>query len=153
MIRRPPISTRTDPLFPYPTLSGSPKILKVLESTRTPATFFVIGENALEHPGLLQRIVADGDEIGNHTYDHPNLATWSEEPTRLQLNATQRLVQAYTGRGMRLFRAPYFGDAEPTTADELGPALEAQKLGYTVVGLHVDRSEERRVGKEWDSTW
>src|SRR3546814_17021703 len=95
MIRRPPISTRTDTLFPYTTLfrSWTPKILKVLESTRTPATFFVIGENALEHPGLLQRIVADGDEIGNHTYDHPNLATWSEEPTRLQLNATQRLVQ------------------------------------------------------------
>src|SRR3546814_7882276 len=84
-----------------PDAEWTPKILKVLESTRTPATFFVIGENALEHPGLLQRIVADGDEIGNHTYDHPNLATWSEEPTRLQLNATQRLVQAYTGRGMR----------------------------------------------------
>ncbi|KEY99504.1 polysaccharide deacetylase, partial [Sphingomonas sp. BHC-A] len=113
-----------------------------------PATFFVIGENALEHPGLLQRIVADGDEIGNHTYDHPNLATWSEEPTRLQLNATQRLVQAYTGRGMRLFRAPYFGDAEPTTADELGPALAAQKLGYTVVGLHVDPNDWQRPGAD-----
>src|SRR3546814_9759121 len=62
-----------------PDAEWTPKILKVLESTRTPATFFVIGENALEHPGLLQRIVADGDEIGNHTYDHPNLATWSEE--------------------------------------------------------------------------
>ncbi|BAI95553.1 glycosyl transferase family 2 [Sphingobium sp. TA15] len=131
-----------------PDAEWTPKILNVLESTRTPATFFVIGENALEHPGLLQRIVADGDEIGNHTYDHPNLATWSEEPTRLQLNATQRLVQAYTGRGMRLFRAPYFGDAEPTTADELGPALAAQKLGYTVVGLHVDPNDWQRPGAD-----
>ena len=39
---------------------------------------------------------------------------------------------------MRLFRAPYFGDAEPTTADELGPALTAQQSGYLNVGLHVD---------------
>ncbi|WP_313802099.1 glycosyltransferase [Sphingobium sp.] len=126
----------------------TPKILKVLEQTHTPATFFVIGENALEHPGLLQRIVADGDEIGNHTYDHPNLATWGDEPTRLQLNATQRLVQAYTGHSMRLFRAPYFGDAEPTTADELEPALAAQKLGYTVVGLHVDPNDWQRPGAD-----
>ena len=131
-----------------PDATWTPKILKVLEQTHTPATFFVIGENALEHPGLLQRIVADGDEIGNHTYDHPNLATWGDEPTQLQLNATQRLVQAYTGRGMRLFRAPYFGDAEPTTADELGPALAAQKLGYTVVGLHVDPNDWQRPGTD-----
>ena len=131
-----------------PDAEWTPKILNVLEQTHTPATFFVIGENALEHPGLLERIVADGDEIGNHTYDHPNLATWSEEPTRLQLNATQRLVQAYTGRSTRLFRAPYFGDAEPTTADELGPALTAQKLGYTVVGLHVDPNDWQRPGTD-----
>lgn len=131
-----------------PDAEWTPKILNVLEQTHTPATFFVIGENALEHPGLLERIVADGDEIGNHTYDHPNLATWSEEPTRLQLNATQRLVQAYTGRSTRLFRAPYFGDAEPTTADELGPALTAQKLGYTVVGLHVDPNDWQRPGAD-----
>lgn len=131
-----------------PDADWTPKILKVLEQMHAPATFFVIGENALEHPGLLQRIVADGDEIGNHTYDHPNLATWSEEPTRLQLNATQRLVQAYTGHSMRLFRAPYFGDAEPTTADELEPALAAQKLGYTVVGLHVDPNDWQRPGTD-----
>lgn len=131
-----------------PDATWTPKILDVLERMHTPATFFVIGENALEHPGLLQRIVADGDEIGNHTYDHPNLATWGDEPTQLQLNATQRLVQAYTGHSMRLFRAPYFGDAEPTTADELGPALAAQKLGYTVVGLHVDPNDWQRPGTD-----
>jgi peptidoglycan/xylan/chitin deacetylase (PgdA/CDA1 family)/GT2 family glycosyltransferase len=122
----------------------TPKILSILERAHVPATFFVVGENALEHPGLLRRIVADGDEIGNHTYSHPNLATASPGQTELELNATQRLVQAYTGRSMRLFRAPYFGDAEPTTADELQPALAAQRAGYTVVGLHVDPNDWQR---------
>ncbi|WP_257539976.1 glycosyltransferase [Sphingobium sp. CFD-1] len=131
-----------------PDATWTPKILSILERMHTPATFFVIGENALEHPALLRRIVADGSEIGNHTYAHPNLATWPEEGTRLQLNATQRLVQAYTGRSMKLFRAPYFGDAEPTTADELGPALAAQKAGYTVVGLHVDPNDWQRPGTD-----
>ncbi|UVO50709.1 glycosyltransferase [Sphingomonas sp. SUN019] len=129
-----------------PDATWTPRILDVLEAAHVPATFFVIGENALRHPQLLNRIVADGGEIGNHTYTHPNLATTSPGGTRLELNATQRLVEAYTGRSMRLFRAPYFGDAEPTTADELHPALEAQQAGYTVVGLHVDPNDWQRPG-------
>ena len=129
-----------------PDASWTPQILGVLERMRVPATFFVIGENAVAHPALLNRMVADGDEIGNHSYTHPNLADASERQTRLELNATQRLVEAYTGRQMTLFRAPYFGDAEPTTADELGPAIEAQKAGYTVVGLHVDPNDWQRPG-------
>ena len=127
-----------------PDPSWTPLILDELEKARVPGTFFTIGENALQHPGLLNRIVADGGEIGNHTYTHPNLAAASEASTKLQINATQRLVEAYTGRSMTLFRAPYFGDAEPTTDDELGPALIAQQAGYTVVGLHVDPNDWQR---------
>ncbi len=124
----------------------TPAILKILEEQHVPATFFVIGENALENPGLLQRMIADGDELGNHTYTHPNLALASAQLTKIELNATQRLIEAYTGRSTRLFRAPYFGDAEPTTADELVPALVAQEQGYTVVGLHVDPGDWKRPG-------
>jgi cellulose synthase/poly-beta-1,6-N-acetylglucosamine synthase-like glycosyltransferase len=47
---------------------------------------------------------------------------------------------------MRLFRAPYFGDAEPTTTDELIPALDAQERGYLNVGLHVDPDDWQRPG-------
>lgn len=126
----------------------TPKILAQLEATHTPGTFFVIGENALESPDLLRRIVADGDEIGNHTYTHPNLATASPGATKLELNATQRLVEAFTGHSMTLFRAPYFGDAEPTTTDELEPAIEAQRAGYTVVGLHVDPNDWQTPGAD-----
>jgi len=131
-----------------PDPAWTPKILDTLEAAKVPATFFVIGENALQHPGLLRRMIADGDEIGNHSYTHPNLANASAAQTLLELNATQRLVEAYTGHRMTLFRAPYFGDAEPTTADELGPALEAQKAGYTVVGLHVDPNDWQRPGTD-----
>jgi hypothetical protein len=116
----------------------TPRILDVLERAKVPATFFIVGENGLAHPLLLRRIVADGDALGNHSYTHPNMAEVSPRGVRLELNATQRLIEAYTGRSTRLFRAPYFGDAEPTSADELGPAVEAQDRGYTVVGLHDD---------------
>ncbi|MDE2405679.1 MAG: glycosyltransferase [Sphingomonadales bacterium] len=124
----------------------TPQILSILEQYHVPATFFVIGENGVENRGILERIVRDGFEIGNHSYTHPNMANETDTGIRLELNATQRLVEAYTGRSIRLFRAPYFGDAEPTTADELGPALIAQERGYTVVGLHVDPGDWRTPG-------
>jgi len=124
----------------------TPKILDVLKRENVPATFFVIGENALTQRPLLEREVREGHEVGSHTYTHPNLATVSQSETMFQLNATQRLFQAYTGRSLRLFRAPYFGDAEPTTADEIVPALEAQNRGYISVGLHVDAEDWQRPG-------
>lgn len=124
----------------------TPRILSILEREHATATFFLIGENALEHPEILRRIVQDGNEVGNHSYTHPNLAEETPFGTTLELNATQRLIEAYTGRSTRLFRAPYFGDAEPTTADELVPAAIAQQHGYTIVGLHVDPGDWRTPG-------
>ncbi len=124
----------------------TPQILDILKSRHVPATFFVIGENAMPHPFLLNRIVDEGSEIGNHSFTHPNLARVSAEGTRIELNSTDRLVEAYTGRSTRLFRAPYFGDAEPTTANEIVPALVAQQDGYTNVGLHVDPGDWKKPG-------
>jgi cellulose synthase/poly-beta-1,6-N-acetylglucosamine synthase-like glycosyltransferase/peptidoglycan/xylan/chitin deacetylase (PgdA/CDA1 family)/spore germination protein YaaH len=124
----------------------TPRILDVLRDKHVPATFFVVGENALAHPGLLNRIVDEGHALGNHSYTHPNFSTLSDGEARLEMNATERLVEAYTGRGMRLFRAPYFGDAEPTTGDELQPALVAQESGYLNVGLHVDSEDWQQPG-------
>ncbi|MFM6931439.1 MAG: glycosyltransferase [Novosphingobium sp.] len=124
----------------------TPQILDILKAKHVPATFFVIGENAMPHPFLLNRIVDEGSEIGNHSFTHPNLAQVSAEGTRIELNSTNRLVEAYTGRSLRLFRAPYFGDAEPTTTNEIVPALVAQQDGYTNVGLHVDPGDWKRPG-------
>ena len=101
---------------------------------RVPATFFIVGENAMTERGLLERMIREGHEIGSHTYTHPNLATAGRTRTLFELNATQRLFQAFTGRTLKLFRAPFFGDAEPTTADEMLPVLEAQNRGYVSVG-------------------
>jgi cellulose synthase/poly-beta-1,6-N-acetylglucosamine synthase-like glycosyltransferase/peptidoglycan/xylan/chitin deacetylase (PgdA/CDA1 family)/spore germination protein YaaH len=122
------------------------QILDILKAKGVPATFFIVGENALTERGLLNRMLAEGHEIGSHTYTHPNLATTGRTQTLFELNATQRLFQAFTGRTLKFFRAPYFGDAEPTTADEIKPALEAQQRGYISVGLHVDAEDWQRPG-------
>jgi cellulose synthase/poly-beta-1,6-N-acetylglucosamine synthase-like glycosyltransferase/peptidoglycan/xylan/chitin deacetylase (PgdA/CDA1 family)/spore germination protein YaaH len=124
----------------------TPQILDILKRYKVPATFFMVGENGLTERRLLERMVREGHEVGSHTYTHPNLAGASATDTDIELNANQRLFQAFTGRSLRLFRAPYFGDAEPTTADELGPVLRAQQRGYVSVGLHVDAEDWQRPG-------
>lgn len=116
----------------------TPQILDILKRENVPATFFIIGQNGQANPGLVKRIVAEGHDIGNHSYTHPNLGEIPGRLTELELNATERLVESLTGRSTRLFRAPYFGDAEPQTADEVEPAAIANRLGYVIAGLRVD---------------
>jgi cellulose synthase/poly-beta-1,6-N-acetylglucosamine synthase-like glycosyltransferase/peptidoglycan/xylan/chitin deacetylase (PgdA/CDA1 family)/spore germination protein YaaH len=126
----------------------TPQILDILKAKHVPATFFIIGEHAEMSPKLVQREVAEGHDVGNHTFTHPNLGDTPPGIVALELNATQRLFEALTGRSMRLFRAPYFGDAEPTTADELVPIQIAQKMGYLSVGLHIDPDDWQRPGTD-----
>jgi peptidoglycan-N-acetylglucosamine deacetylase len=126
----------------------TPMILDTLRSRGAPATFFVIGANAEQHIPLLRRIVAEGHEVGNHTFTHPNLALTPAFVTRLELDATERLLEAVLNRRSLFFRPPYFGDAEPTTADELVPVGIATDLGYVTAGLHVDSEDWTEPGAD-----
>ena len=122
----------------------TPKILDILKAKHAPATFFVIGRNMQEHPGLVRREIAEGQMVGSHTYTHPNIAETPKAETDLELNITQRLFQVITGRSLRLFRPPYFGDAEPSTPAEVEPLITAQKLGYLIVGLRIDPDDWKK---------
>jgi len=119
----------------------TPQILDILKRENVHATFFIIGKNGQVNPGLVRRITAEGHDIGNHTFTHPNLGEIPGRMTELELTATQRLIESLTGRSTRLFRAPYFGDAEPQTPDEVEPAAIANRLGYVIAGLRVDPND------------
>ena len=122
----------------------TPRILDILKAKHAPATFFVIGQNMQLHPELVAREIREGDEVGSHTYTHPNIAATPVAETDLELNLTQRLFEVITGRSLRLFRPPYFGDAEPSTPAEVEPLITAQKLGYLIVGLRVDPDDWKK---------
>ncbi len=116
----------------------TPQILDILKAKHVSASFFIIGENAQANPDLVQREIEEGHDVGNHTFTHPNLGESPSGLVELELNATQRLFEALTGRSLRMFRPPYFGDAEPTTQDEVVPVQIAQSMGYVTIGLRVD---------------
>jgi len=120
------------------------KILDILKEKNAPATFFLIGKNMQAHPGVVRREIDQGMVLGSHTYTHPNIASLPEPAVDLELNATQRLFAVITGKSFRLFRPPYFGDAEPSTPAEVNPLLQAQKLGYLIVGLRIDTDDWKK---------
>ncbi|MCM3401271.1 polysaccharide deacetylase family protein [Cytobacillus oceanisediminis] len=116
----------------------TPKILDILKKYEVKGTFFIVGENALMHPQLVNRIYDEGHEIGNHTFTHPDITSITPSRLRMELNATQRLIQGITGHSMTLFRPPYIADTELGTRNEQLPIMEAQNLGYTMVGQSID---------------
>ncbi len=118
------------------------EILDTLKQRGAPATFFLIGDQVVNHYGLTRRIVADGHEIGNHTFTHPDLSRTSPWRTRLEMSATGRLFEAILGRRTILMRTPFLGDNDPSTPDELVPLSIATQLGYITVGLSID-------GEDW----
>ncbi|PYP77472.1 MAG: polysaccharide deacetylase [Gemmatimonadetes bacterium] len=121
----------------------TPMILDTLRSRGVKATFFVVGQNVDTEQRLLRRIYDEGHEIGNHSYRHPNLALTSGPRAVLELDMTTQLVSSLLSRRLAFFRPPYFGDAEPTTSDELVPVGVASRRNYWTIGLHVDSEDWR----------
>ncbi|MBA2586413.1 MAG: polysaccharide deacetylase family protein, partial [Chthoniobacterales bacterium] len=126
----------------------TPQILDILKTHNAKAAFFLVGANAEKYPALVRRIVNEGHEIGNHTYYHPNLALCWPEHIRLELNATQLLLETITGRATTLFRPPYAADTSPSRISELTPLNIAQDLGYLVVLENIDPQDWAKPGAD-----
>jgi cellulose synthase/poly-beta-1,6-N-acetylglucosamine synthase-like glycosyltransferase/peptidoglycan/xylan/chitin deacetylase (PgdA/CDA1 family)/spore germination protein YaaH len=126
----------------------TPKILDILKDAGVKASFFMVGTNIESHPSLARRILAEGHEIGIHTYTHPNLAIVSRERAFLECNATERLIESITGRSTILFRPPYNSDSRPHTSAELAAVQIAQDLGYLTVTDTIDPEDWMSPGAE-----
>jgi cellulose synthase/poly-beta-1,6-N-acetylglucosamine synthase-like glycosyltransferase/spore germination protein YaaH/peptidoglycan/xylan/chitin deacetylase (PgdA/CDA1 family) len=121
----------------------TPQILDVLKRERTPATFFLIGIQADKFSDLTSRVYAEGHEIGNHTFTHPDISNISRGYMRLELNLTERLFASRMGIRTILFRPPYSIDQEPDTEDQVRPLEIVQDMGYTTIGNKIDPNDWR----------
>jgi peptidoglycan-N-acetylglucosamine deacetylase len=126
----------------------TPGVLDALQAAHAPATFFLIGGNALAHPDLVRRIVAEGHDIGSHSFTHPNIAELPDSLAKVELNASERALEAITGVRPLLFRPPYAEDIEPETIDDARIVDLASRLGYTTLGLRVDPNDWQRPGAQ-----
>src|SRR6202035_3885948 len=80
----------------------TPQILDILRRHNAHATFFAIGAHIAENPALTRRILAEGNEIGSHTYTHVNMAVTPAWRNRLELDLTQAALAGTAGIRARL---------------------------------------------------
>jgi cellulose synthase/poly-beta-1,6-N-acetylglucosamine synthase-like glycosyltransferase/spore germination protein YaaH/peptidoglycan/xylan/chitin deacetylase (PgdA/CDA1 family) len=124
----------------------TPQVLNILKAKHVPASFFVIGEEADRYPQILHREFNDGNEIGNHTFTHPDMEQISKTQFELELNLTERLLESSLGVKTLLFRPPYGIDHQPETASEIDKLPIPQSMGYIIVGAMIDPHDWGEAG-------
>lgn len=105
-----------------PNPAWTPRLLDILAERGVHATFFMVGKFAQTETALVRRIAGAGHLIGNHSWNHPNLARTAADQVREELQKTSDTLQQIVGAPIRFFRPPY-GARRPAvlrTARELG---------------------------------
>lgn len=82
------------------------RLLSVLRDADAKATFFLIGNKVAANPDGAKRIAQAGMEIGNHTWEHPNMTTIPPADVPAQLSKAQDAITAATGRTPNIWRPP-----------------------------------------------
>ena len=85
------------------------EILDVLKKYKACATFFLIGNKVEFYGDVLRRMLDEGSEIGNHSYDHKLLTRLSKAEFQEEISKTQEAIKKVTGFTPTLFRPTYGG--------------------------------------------
>lgn len=81
-------------------------LINALKTLDVPATFFVVGKQAIKYPSIVQLEVLDGNEVGNHTYDHVTLTKLPIEEAMYELDECDTVLRHIIGTAPRFFRPP-----------------------------------------------
>lgn len=101
--------------------TNTPQLLDMLSEYGIPATFFLLGKQAERHPDLVRRILAEGHEVGNHSYSHPNLRMLSPERKMQEIGQTDAILRSL-GASPAFLRPPYgaYDNQTVAVAESLG---------------------------------
>lgn len=90
---------------PHPSIT--PRLLDLLQAHGAKGTFFVLGSRAESYPELLERMVREGHEVGNHSWSHKSLVRLGPTAARADLQRAAATIEACTNQPCRLVRPPY----------------------------------------------
>lgn len=106
-------------------------VLDILKQYNVKATFFLIGKRVEQHPEVVHRLLQEGHEIANHTYNHSNATGfYSIKRLESEITRTTDLVKQLTGLKMNLYRPP-FGVTTPRLAKVVSQ-LQLKVIGWSV---------------------
>jgi peptidoglycan-N-acetylglucosamine deacetylase len=107
-----------DPVF-------TPQILDLLKQYNAKATFFVVGRKVKQYPEIIKRILAEGHQIENHSFNHIRLA--SKEQLQSEINYTDQTLNDF-GVATKYFRAPY-NQLSNNSEKDLDYLIEVKNMG------------------------
>jgi cellulose synthase/poly-beta-1,6-N-acetylglucosamine synthase-like glycosyltransferase/peptidoglycan/xylan/chitin deacetylase (PgdA/CDA1 family) len=124
----------------------TPQILTLLDRYHAHATFFVIGSHVNEYPDVARQILAQGSEIGVHTFTHAQLATVAAWRRRLELTLCQNAIAGATGRLATLMRPPYSSEPDAVSEADFTAMRDAARADLFVVLADHDTNDWKRPG-------
>jgi peptidoglycan/xylan/chitin deacetylase (PgdA/CDA1 family) len=117
-------------------LSGDPalvsRLLDIAAQAGVPISLFAVGRWLAEHPALVQRILADGHELDNHTWSHPMLGRLSGPAVAAEIRRCKAALTQATGSGGRYFRPSGMTRPTPLVLAEAGAAGYPLVVAYDV---------------------
>ncbi len=119
-----------------------PLVLKVLQDNQVPATFFLSGPWAVQHPDLVKAIVNGGHEVASHGDKHINLSQYSKEEVKKNISKAYDDLLSAAGRVVPFFRPPN-GDYDDVVIDT------ARELGFETVIWAVDSLDWKNPGPDY----
>jgi peptidoglycan-N-acetylglucosamine deacetylase len=123
-----------------PSAENTPRLLDMLKQRNIKVTFFLIGQNVAANPAIVRQILADGNEIGNHTWTHPQLSKLSDDKVTAEITKTQEAIKDASGYTPTLLRPPY-GAITPRQR-----AWISSQFGLNVILWSVDPFDWKRPG-------
>ncbi|MEU6575933.1 glycosyltransferase [Streptomyces sp. NPDC046805] len=129
-----------------PDPTWTPKVLDVLKKHHAHAVFFVTGTMTSRYPELVRRMVAEGHEVGLHTFNHPDLSYQSRSRIDRELSQNQLAITGAAGIRTSLFRPPYSSFADAMD-DKSWPVTEyIGTRGYITVVNNTDSEDWQKPG-------
>lgn len=117
------------------------QVLDLLQHYQAKATFFCIGNQIENHSEIFKKIIADGHEVGNHTYSHSkSFGFFSAQKVTEEIQQTDALINQFTNRKNQLFRPP-FGVTNPNVAKAIAK-LKHEVIGWDIRSLDTVITDE-----------
>jgi peptidoglycan/xylan/chitin deacetylase (PgdA/CDA1 family) len=97
----------------YLTFDDSPhpvwtqRSMDVLDQYGVKACYFLVGEEAAKHPGIVTEIAERGHSVGNHTYSHCSVVGLAKKDLELEIVDNRKRLSDLSGQDVRMFRPPW----------------------------------------------
>ena len=98
------------------------ELLEVLKANDAHATFFMLGKKAAQYEKTVKKMAEYGNELGNHSWDHSDLAKLDKEGIMKQINDTNEVITKAAGQKPTVMRPPY-GSINSTVRENVGMPL------------------------------